>query len=174
MGIKEWEKLKLKVKNCKKCDLWKTRKNVVFGEGNLKAKILILGQAPGSKEDEEGRPFVGRAGRLLDNLLRLAGLKREEVFITSVLKCFPPKNRPPAIKEIKSCLYWLKEQVRIINLQKIILLRRVAFSIFFPKENLKNFRGKWIEKGKKFYFPTYHPAAGLPFPTIKKNLRRRF
>ena len=156
------------------------RKNTVPGEGPVKAKIMIIGQAPGVEEDETGRPFVGRAGKFLNKLLKIAGLEREKIFITSPIKCFPPGNRKPTRKEIEACLPWLKKQIEIINPQKFILLGEVAFSVFFPKDakrpkqKLSNLRGKWVEKNGKFYFPTYHPAAGLRFPKIKKILERDF
>lgn len=170
------KKLALKVKNCKKCNLWKKRKNVVFGEGSAKANLMIIGQAPGVEEDKMGRPFVGRAGNFLNFLLKLAGIKREKVFITSSLKCLPqpPINRKPKKEEIKACLPWLKRQIEILNPKKFILLGEVAFSIFFQKEKLKDFRGKWIKKDGKFYFSTYHPAAGIRFPKFRKILEEDF
>lgn len=170
----ELEKLNQKIRNCKKCNLWKTRKNAVLGEGEVNTKLMIIGQAPGVEEDKVGRPFVGRAGQFLNQLLRIARIKREKVFITSPIKCFPPKNRKPKKEEIKACLTYLKKQIEIINPKKFILLGEVAFSVFFPNKKLKDFRGKWIEKDKKFYFPSYHPAAGLRFPKIRKILERDF
>ncbi len=168
------KKLNLKIKNCKKCDLGKTRKNAVPGEGLLSAKIIILGQAPGAKENETGEPFVGRAGQFLNQLLKIANIKREKVFITSSIKCFPPKNRKPTKKEIEICLPYLKKQIEIINPEKFILLGQVAFSIFFSKEKLKDFRGKLIKKNGKEFFITYHPAAGIRFQKNKKILKRDF
>ena len=168
------KKLNQGITRCKKCDLWKTRKNTVSGEGPGRAKIMIIGQAPGREEDCSGKPFIGRAGKLLDKLLDLAEIKRKNVFITSPIKCFPPKNRKPTKNEIESCLPYLKKQIQIINPHKFILLGGVAFKIFFPDEKLKNLRGKWIKKDRKLYFPTYHPAAGLRFPKIRTYLRRDF
>jgi len=166
------EKLNKKIKDCKKCPLWKSRKNTVPGEGPIYAKIIIIGQAPGAEEDKTGRPFVGRAGNFLNRLLKIAGIKREKVFITSPIKCFPPKNRKPTKEEIKTCLPYLEQQMEVINPRKIILLGGVAFSLFFPKEKLNNFRGKIIKKDGKVYFPTYHPAAGLRFPNIRRILEK--
>jgi DNA polymerase len=171
---REIEKLNQEIKSCKKCPLWKSRKNTVPGEGPVNAKLMILGQAPGHEESLTGRPFVGRAGKFLNQLLEIAGIEREKIFITSPIKCFPPGNRKPTRKEIEACLPWLKKQIEIINPQKFILLGEVAFSVFFPKQKLGDFRGKWIEKKGKFYFPTYHPAAGLRFPKIKKILEKDF
>ena len=172
------EKLNQEIRNCKKCSLWKTRGKVVPGEGPINAKIMVLGQAPGFEESKTGRPFVGRAGKFLNKLLRIAKIKREKIFITSPIKCFPPKNRKPTKKEIEVCLPYLKKQIEIINPQKFILLGEVAFSVFFPNEKLSNFRGKWITlqqtQGRKGFFITYHPAAGLRFPKIKKILEKDF
>ena len=168
------EKLNQKIRKCKKCSLEKTRKNPVPGEGPVNAKVMIIGQAPGIEEDKTGRPFVGRAGKFLNQLLEIAKIKREKVFITSPIKCFPPKNRKPTKKEVKTCLPYLKKQIEILNPQKFILLGQVAFSVFFPKQKLKNFRGKFIRIGNKEYFITYHPAAGLRFPKIRKILEKDF
>jgi DNA polymerase len=172
----ELRKIHKKIKNCKKCSLWMLRKNAVSGEGPVNTKVMIIGQAPGVEEDKIGRPFVGRAGKLLNKLLVIANLKREKVFITSPLKCLPqpPINRRPRKKEIKACLPWLKKQIEIINPKYFVLLGEVAFSVFFPDKKLKDFRGKWSKKNDKFYFPTYHPAAGLRFPKIRKILEKDF
>lgn len=170
------EKLHLKIKKCKKCPLWKKRKNVVPGEGSINAKIFCIGMAPGVEEDKIGKPFRGRAGQLLNELLKIAKIKREKIFITSVLKCLtqPPPNRKPTKKEIEACLPYLKKQIEIINPQDFILLGEVAFLVFFPGKKLKDFRGKKIKKDNKEYFVTYHPAAGLRFPKIRKILERDF
>ena len=168
------KKLNKEIKNCKKCLLWKLRENSVPGEGPVNAKIMICGQAPGSEENKVGRPFIGRAGKFLNQLLKTAGVKREEIYLTSPIKCFPPKNRKPTKKEIEACLPYLKKQIEIINPQKFILLGEVAFFVFFPDKKLKDFRGKWIKKSDKEYFVSYHPAAGLRFPRIRKILEKDF
>jgi DNA polymerase len=167
-------KLNREIRNCNKCSLWKTRKNTVPGEGPTNAQIMIIGQAPGAEEDKVGRPFIGRSGKFLNQLLKITRIDRKKVFITSPLKCFPPKNRKPTKKEINTCLFYLKEQIEIMNPKKIILLGEIAFSVFFPNEKLKNFRGKIIEKDNKEFFITYHPAAGLRFLKIKKLLEKDF
>lgn len=170
----EMEKLNNQIRNCKKCPLWKTRKNTVPGEGPVNAKILIVGQAPGATEDKIGQPFVGPAGKFLNHLLEIAKIERDKVFLTSPIKCFPPKNRKPAKKEIEACFPYLKKQIEIINPQKFILLGEVAFSVFFPKKELSSFRGKWVKKESKEFFITYHPAAGLRFPKIREILEKDF
>ena len=170
------KKLYQEIRNCKKCPLWKMRKNAVPGEGPVNAKIFICAQSPGVEEDKLGKPFIGRAGKFLDKLLKIAGIEREKVFITSSLKCLPqpPVNRKPKKEEIKACLPWLKKQIEIIDPKYFILLGEVAFSVFFTREKLGNLKGELIKKDGKFYFPTYHPAAGLRFPKIRKVLERDF
>jgi len=168
------EKLDKKIRGCKKCLLWKTRKNAVPGEGKTKVKVMVLGQAPGAEENKTGRPFIGRAGKFLNQLLGMAGLERESVFITSPVKCFPLKNRKPSKEEIKSCLPYLEKQIEIINPKKFILLGEVAFGIFFPREKLKDYRGKIIRKNGREYFIVYHPAAGIRFQKFKKILEKDF
>jgi DNA polymerase len=168
------EKLAQEIKNCKKCPLWKTRKNAVPGEGPIDAGVMFLGQAPGSMENQTGKPFCGPAGKFLDKLLKIARIERKKIFVTSPIKCFPPGNRKPTKQEIEACFPYLKKQIEIINPQKFILLGEVAFSVFFPKQKLSDFRGQWIKKDGKEYFPTYHPAAGMRFPKIKKILEKDF
>jgi len=169
-------KLNQEIKNCKKCPLWKTRKNAVPGEGPADAKIMFLGVAPGVEEDKTGKPFVGKAGKFLNQLLKIAEIKREKIFITSLLKCLPqpPINRKPKKEEIEACLPYLKKQIEIINPQKFILLGEVAFFVFFPDKKLKDFRGKWLKKSDKEYFVTYHPAAGIRFQKFRKILEKDF
>jgi DNA polymerase len=172
-----FQNLKKQVEKCRRCSLYKTTKKIVFGEGPVNAKMMIIGEAAGRMESLQGRPFIGPAGKFLDKLLKLGGIDRKNVFITSVLKCRPTidnRNRKPKKEEIDTCLPYLKKQIEIINPKYFILLGEVAFSVFFPKEKLKNFRGKWIEKDGKLYFPTYHPAAGLRFPKIRKTLEEDF
>jgi DNA polymerase len=170
------KKLNQGIENCQKCSLSKTRKKAVPGEGAIDAKIMIIGQAPGREEDKVGKPFVGKAGQFLNYLLKIAEIKREKIFITSPVKCFPtpPPNRKPTKKEIETCLPYLQKQIKIINPQKFILLGEVAFSLFFPKKKLKNFRGKWLKQNTKKFFITYHPAVSLRFPKFKKILEKDF
>jgi len=146
----------LKIKKCRKCELWKLRKNVVVGEGSLNSEIMLIGEAPGSKEDETGRPFVGRSGRLLNKLLEENGIKRERVYITSVLKC----KGKPLKKYIKECLPYLEEQIKIINPKIIVLLGRVA------RDNVKK---EWLLNKK--VIKTCHPAAALRFKKYLEKLK---
>ncbi|MBI4990964.1 uracil-DNA glycosylase [Candidatus Gottesmanbacteria bacterium] len=172
------EELHKKINNCRKCPLYKTAKHAVPGEGNPKTKIVFVGEAPGRVEDETGRPFVGRAGKLLNELLDSIGLKRESVFITSVVKHRPPKNRQPKSPEIKRCSFWLKHQLSIIKPELIVTLGRFGMEYFLPKEKISQIHGT-IKKtlvNERFIsvFPVYHPAAGLRSTRNKKRLFEDF
>lgn len=166
--------LKRKVEKCHNCPLYKGRRKIVFGDGSLNPKLFFVSEAPGHQEDLTGLPFVGRAGKLLDELLNSIGLKREKIYIANVIKCRPPKNRKPTKEEIETCLPYLKKQIKIVNPQRFILLGEVAFLGFFPDKRLKNFRGKWVKKEGKDFFITYHPAAGIRFQKFKKILEKDF
>ncbi|MGB9609278.1 MAG: uracil-DNA glycosylase family protein [Patescibacteria group bacterium] len=161
------KKLALRIKKCKKCSLWRTRIQAVPGEGNLKAKILIIGEAPGKEEDKQGRPFCGRAGKFLDELLKIANLKRQEVFITNVVKCRPPKNRRPKKEEIEKCRPWLVEQIKILKPKLIITLGALALNWFSSRmfdRLVPRFRfraGDSIGKFNKSSIPR-RPSTDLP------------
>ncbi|NLZ39286.1 MAG: uracil-DNA glycosylase [Firmicutes bacterium] len=155
---------------CRQCGLAQSRQKLVFGEGNPRADIFLLGEAPGAKEDETGRPFVGRAGELLTNLLAQAGLKREDVYITGSCKCRPPKNRNPYKKELTACLPILKRQLALIKPQVVVCLGLVAVhNLLDPKVRLADVRGCWFDGPGYRIFPTYHPAAVLR-GTVKAEL----
>ncbi|MFA4999033.1 MAG: uracil-DNA glycosylase [Candidatus Paceibacterota bacterium] len=170
----ELGKLNKKIRKCRKCPLSKGRINAVPGEGRINTKIMVIGMAPGAEEDKTGRPFIGRSGKFLTSLLEIAGIKREAVFITSPIKCFPPKNRKPSRLEIKFCLPYLESQIKIINPRNFILLGEVALKVFFPDKKLKDYRGKIITKNGRRYFVVYHPAAGIRFQKFKKILEKDF
>ncbi|MEM3054964.1 MAG: type-4 uracil-DNA glycosylase [Candidatus Bathyarchaeia archaeon] len=171
------------VKVCIKCDLWKTRKNAVPGEGNPDAKIMFVGEAPGYWEDVKGRPFVGAAGKFLDMLLAEAGLSRGEVFICNVLKCRPPGNREPLPSEIQTCTPYLDRQIKVIEPNLIVTLGNHSTAYIFSKAGLP-FNGITQTRGN-FYqvnvlglavtvFPTFHPAAGLYSAKYKQLLTEDF
>ncbi len=168
-----------KIKECKNCDLWKTRHNVVIGEGNKNAKIMFIGEAPGREEDLTGRPFVGRAGKFLDEILEYIGIKRENVYITSILKCRPPNNRNPKKEEINACSPYLEEQIAIIKPKIIVTLGNFSTKYFFNKFNIK-FEGINKVKGKAFalknfiLIPQLHPAAALYNPNRKDEIKKDF
>jgi DNA polymerase len=167
----ELEKLSLQIKTCAKCSLYKNRKNAVPGEGNWKSRIMLIGEAPGFNEDEQGRPFVGRAGKLLEEFLSSIGKRREDFFITNVVKCRPPNNRQPEEEEIKICTsLYLDKQIELIKPKLIVCLGNVSANYIFKKFGLK-FESMNKQHGKVFsvsnlfiqakIIATYHPAAIL-------------
>lgn len=157
------------IKNCTKCSLSDTRENVVFGTGNPNAEIVIVGEAPGKNEDLQGKPFVGRGGKLLDKILNSIKLDRQDVFILNVLKCRPPKNRDPLSDEIEKCEPYLKKQLQIINPKLIIALGRIsAMTLLKIKDSLKNMRNQVHQYEGIDLIATYHPAALLRNPHFKK------
>lgn len=173
--MSELKKIEEKIKICKKCGLWKFRKNVVAGEGPSNAKIFFLGQAPGRMEDLSGRPFVGPAGKFLDKLLEIAGINRGEVFITGSVKCFPPRNRKPAAEEIEACKPYLLKQLETIRPKLIVILGEVALhTLLGLKEKITNLHGKILRKNGFVCFATFHPAAGMRFPKIGKMMIKDF
>lgn len=173
--MSELENLHARIRKCRKCRLWKTRKNAVPGEGNPNAEIMLVGQAPGRTEDATGRPFVGRAGKLLTELLAESGLKRNKVFITSVIKCFPPRNRIPKKDEIRACNPYIRKQIELIKPKTIVLLGNVAIkTVLGDAGKLDKIHGKKIVRKGITYIPTYHPAAGIRFPEIRRKIRMDF
>lgn len=163
------DKLYQYMKECHKCPLGSLRTNLVFGVGNPKAKMVLIGEAPGRDEDIQGEPFVGRAGQLLNKMLNAINLKREDVYIANILKCRPPANREPLESEVELCLPYLIEQLNIIKPKIILALGRIAVnSLFKAKMDIKNIRGKIFNfKGIKMVV-TYHPAALLRNPQYKR------
>jgi DNA polymerase len=167
----ELEKLSSQIKVCISCPLHKSRKNAVPGEGNWKSRIMLIGEAPGFNEDEQGRPFVGRAGKLLEEFLNSIGKKREEVFITNVVKCRPPNNRQPEEDEIKICTsLYLDKQIELIKPKLIVCLGNVSARYIFKKfglkfESMNKTHGKVFSVSNLFIqtkiIATYHPAAIL-------------
>ena len=175
----ELKSIKEKIKACRKCSLWKTRNLPVPGEGNPNARIMLIGLGPGRKEDRQGRPFVGAAGKFLNELLSLVGLKREKVFIGNVMKCFLPNNIATE-EQIKACTPYLDKQIDIIKPKIIITLGNVATSYILQKfgfkpQSISRVRGKVFRVSNLFYqlkiIPMYHPAAALYNPRMKEVLR---
>ncbi len=156
-------KLKEECLKCTKCELHKLRTNLVFGEGNINSPLLFVGEAPGEQEDLEGRPFVGRAGKLLTTILNQFGIDRTKIYIANVLKCRPPNNRDPKPEEIKECFPYLKRQIEIIKPKVILCLGAFAARTILnlaEKTPISKIRGKefYSEEFKAYVIPTYHPA----------------
>ncbi len=156
---------------CRQCALAQTRKNIVFGDGDPKAKIVFVGEAPGADEDDQGLPFVGRAGQLLTNIIKAMGLDRKDVYICNILKCRPPGNRNPLPDEIRLCEPFLKEQLRIISPQIICALGSVAAKTLLKTETpITALRGRFHFYDGIKLMPTYHPAYLLRNPQAKKQV----
>jgi len=162
------------VKKCKKCRLCRTATNAVPGEGNPNAKIAFVGEAPGFNEDKQGRPFVGRAGQLLDDMLKGIGLKREDVWIGNIIKHRPPENRDPMVDEVRACSPYLDAQLRAINPKIIVALGRFALEFFDKDGKISRDHGVPKKVGNKIIYPLYHPAAALRNPAVDKVLRTEF
>ncbi|HEY3277335.1 MAG TPA: uracil-DNA glycosylase [Syntrophorhabdaceae bacterium] len=146
-------------RDCTKCSLAGTRKHVVFGEGDANARLLFIGEAPGEEEDIQGRPFVGRAGKLLDQLIERTGLRRKEVYICNLLKCRPPQNRDPEPSEIALCKEYLFSQLEIVNPRVICTLGRHAYNALFgTDERITRIRGALTKYRGALLLPTYHPS----------------
>ena len=171
--LKELEKI---CKTCTLCDLAKTRTNVVFGEGNPNAKLMFIGEGPGEMEDKTGRPFVGRAGKLLTKIIEnVLELNREDVYIANIVKCRPPNNRVPTIEEAETCKPYLLKQIDIINPEILVCLGKTAFMYLLNTDMpISKVRGQIFEyKGKKV-IPTYHPSFLLRNPSAKKEAYKDF
>lgn len=150
------------VSTCKACSLCEGRTNVVFGEGNPHARVMIVGEAPGKNEDLQGKPFVGAAGKFLDELLEVAGLKREDVFIANVLKCRPPSNRNPKPEEIEACATFLRQQTQTISPDVIVTLGNFATQfILRTGVGITHLRGTVQRAGRFLVLPVFHPAAAI-------------
>ena len=166
--MKDWDALYEECIHCQKCGLAETRTNVVFGEGARDAEVMFIGEGPGEQEDRTGRPFVGRAGQLLDDMLAMIDLKREKVFIGNMVKCRPPQNRDPLPAESEACMPWLREQFRLLHPKIVVCLGRVAAQRMIRQDfSVTREHGQIIEKGGILFMGTFHPAALLRQPQNK-------
>jgi uracil-DNA glycosylase family 4 len=181
--IETMETVETEVKACRKCELWRQRKNAVPGEGNLDAAVMLVGEAPGYWEDVKGRPFVGAAGKILDELLSRAEISRSDVYITNVVKCRPPENRDPQTSEIETCTPYLDRQIKIIKPKFIVILGRHATSYILAKagieiESITKIHGRIYEANllgfEVFIIPMYHPAAALYNAKYRDELDKDF
>ena len=167
----EWNKLLADCTECRGCELHKARTNCVFGTGNTEADILFVGEAPGEQEDLSGTPFVGRAGKLLDQFLFAVDIPREEVYIANILKCRPPKNRDPLPAEEDACMEFLRRQVRLIRPKIIVCLGRIAaMRLIKPDFRITKEHGVWVERGDFLITAVYHPALLLRDPRRKEEM----
>ena len=160
------------IRICMRCPLHQSRTHAVPGEGPAPARIFFIGEAPGAKEDQLGRPFVGPSGMLLNRLLETAGLSRQEVYITSCVKCRPPNNRTPHTNELNTCQEaWLNEQIDLVNPKIIVLLGRIAQQqVLQDQRSLRQIHGEIIPRGGRRYLLTYHPAVAFRVPETRDSM----
>ena len=169
MSMLNWDELEAQCLSCRKCPLCQERTNVVFGVGPRDAEVLFIGEGPGENEDLQGEPFVGRAGKLLDDMLEIIDLSREKnIYIANMVKCRPPKNRDPLNTEQDACIGYLRNQVALLRPKIIVCLGRIS-AMRIIKEDFKitQEHGKWFEKNGVFTMALYHPAALLRDPRRK-------
>ncbi len=171
MSEQAWNELIDRCKACQNCPLGKTRTNLVFGVGNRQADLMFVGEAPGQAEDEQGIPFVGAAGKLLDRYLYAVDIPRESVYIANVLKCRPPQNRDPLPAEEDACIGYLREQVKLIQPKIIVCLGRIsAMRLIRPDFRITQEHGQFVRKGNYLLTAVYHPAALLRDASKKEDM----
>ncbi len=168
------EEISLLVSRCTDCDLYRGRTNVVPGEGAADAELMFIGEGPGAQEDRSGRPFVGPAGRFLEELLASIGLRREQVYIANMVKCRPPANRDPLPAEIGTCSKYLDRQIELINPALIVTLGRFSLARFFPGESISRARGRVRERNGRRIYPIMHPAAALYRQEMRSSILEDF
>ncbi|MFA6982229.1 MAG: uracil-DNA glycosylase [Patescibacteria group bacterium] len=168
------EQIEKSVGSCRKCRLYEKAKNAVPGEGNINAELIFVGEAPGETEDLTGRPFVGRAGKLLESLLSDISMTRKDVWIGNIIKHRPPNNREPMEDEIEACVPYLALQLKVLNPVLIVTLGRFAMNFFYKEGKITRDHGQLIRQEHFSVFPVYHPAAALRNPEFAKVLRDDF
>jgi uracil-DNA glycosylase family 4 len=167
--------IKEEVAICEKCELHHSRKNAVPGEGPIDSDIIFIGEGPGFHENEQGRPFVGAAGKFLEELLSEIGLSRDEVFITNVVKCRPPGNRDPLPDEIDACTTnFLNRQIAVINPKVIVTLGRFSMNLLMPNSKISQVHGKAVKIQDRLVVPMYHPAAALHQGSLRPVIKEDF
>ena len=185
-----WEALKTECAACRGCGLCETRTNLVFGVGNEKAEVLFIGEGPGEQEDLQGEPFVGPAGKLLDDMLRMIDLDRSKVYIANMVKCRPPRNRDPLPEEQQACSRWLQRQIALIDPKIVVCLGRIALGriaamgLIDPEFRITRQHGQWFDRDGRRWMAIYHPSALLRDPSkrpetfmdlraLRKEIRER-
>jgi DNA polymerase len=173
--LAELEKVADEVRGCTKCELARGRTHAVPGEGNPDARVMLIGEAPGFYEDQQGKPFVGNSGNFLNSLIEKAGLTREEVFITNIVKCRPPSNRDPLPDEIDICTSnYLDRQIKAIDPEVIVTLGRFSMSRYFPRERISKIHGQAKDVDGRLIVPMYHPAAALHQGNLRATIEEDF
>jgi DNA polymerase len=172
--MSDLQELHERIASCTDCDLCRNRTNAVPGEGPPDSDILLVGEGPGFHEDQQARPFVGPAGRFLEELLHSIGLSREQVFITNVVKCRPPNNRDPLPGEIEACRKHLERQIELIRPRVVVSLGRYSLSWFFPRESISKVHGQARLKDGVHFIAMYHPAAALHAGNLRQVIQDDF
>lgn len=173
-NVEALQEIREAVQVCTRCELYRGATNAVAGEGNPEARILLIGEAPGFHEDAQGKPFIGNSGKFLTELLASAGLSREDVFITNVVKHRPPGNRDPLPDEIMACALWLDKQISIIDPDVIVTLGRFSMARYFPGQRISKIHGQPREVDGRFVVPMYHPAAALHNGSLRPQIEEDF
>ncbi len=168
------DKIAADVAICRLCRLFRTRTNAVPGEGSSLVKAVLIGEAPGRSEDEQGRPFVGKAGKILDYVLRETGINRSQIFITNLVKCRPPGNRIPTVDEVTTCRMYLDREFAFLRPKIIGLLGRTAYSTFIGGDGFSSDRGRILKKNGQTYLITFHPAAAIYNKSLIESLKSDF
>ena len=175
---KKIEQIKQEVIKCIKCELSETRTNSVPGKGNFKSDVIFVGEAPGKNEDERGEPFIGIAGKKLSDALENAGISRDDIYITNIVKCRPPSNRVPKTNERETCQEYLKQEISIIKPKLICILGNTVFNSILGGSEIMKYRGKVAQKDKQLYFISLHPAATIYnqklVDVFKKDIKKLF
>ena len=175
---KKIEQIKEEVIKCTKCELSETRTNSVPGKGNFKSDVIFVGEAPGKNEDEKGEPFIGIAGKKLSSALENAGVSRDDIYITNIVKCRPPSNRVPKTNERETCQEYLKQEISIIKPKIIGVLGNTVFNSILGGSEIMKYRGKVAQKDKQLYFISLHPAATIYnqklVDVFKKDIKKLF
>ncbi len=171
MAQLSWEDIEAQIADCRRCGLCKLRHSIVLGEGDRNADIMLVGEGPGADEDAQGRPFVGKAGQLLDKMFSAIDIRREDLYITNVVKCRPPGNRTPLDEEAAACMPVLRMQYALIRPKIVVCLGATATKhLYDSAARITRVRGQWLEKNGTLFLPTFHPAALLRDETKKKDV----
>ena len=168
------DEIAAEVRVCTRCELARTRTHAVPGAGPSDARVMLIGEAPGWHEDQQGKPFVGNSGSFLNELLALAGLGRDDVFITNVVKCRPPGNRDPMPDEIAACASYLDRQIEAIDPDVVVTLGRFSMARWFPGERISKIHGVPKQDGRRLIVPMYHPAAALHQGSLRGAIEADF
>lgn len=172
--LDQMNELAAEISVCQNCMLYLTRDKAVPGEGNVRSKILFIGEGPGANENATGRPFVGQAGNFLNHLLEIAKVKRQEVFITNVVKCRPPSNRDPLPEELSACAKFLNRQIELMHPLVIVTLGRFSMARYFPLQRISAIHGQGHWVNDQLIIPMFHPAAALHQPSLRTAIEHDF